>query len=118
MTKRIALLTTLLLSLVLMPGCPETGSVLVGDWIITVGSLDHGLQINADGTATSYMLDDIFPGTFTWKVDGTRVIFHHVSSVNKLVWVAELTSETTMNGAAVFWAGSVGSNYNWSAVKQ
>lgn len=85
----------------------------MGTWVFTIGGLDLGMQLNANGEAVPYMLDDILPGTFTWEVDGTRVILHHVSSVNKLVWAAELTSETTMNGAAVFWAGSVGSSLIW-----
>ena len=118
MKKRIALLATLAFSLVLMPGCPQTASDLAGDWVITTGVLDSGIQLNANGEAIPYLIDYLHPGTFTWEVEGTRVLFYQTSGNNKIVWAGELTSETTMNGAAVFWTGSVGSSFGWSAVKQ
>ena len=120
MAKRIALLTTLIVSLALLPSCPAgVPSALVGAWVITADGTDSGMQINANGEAVPFMLDIVLSGTWTWEVDGTRVVLHQMNSVNNAVWVAELTSETAMEGAAIVWKGvSLGNSNTFTAVKQ
>ena len=119
MPKRIALLTMLILSLVLLPGCPGAGSALVGSWVITFSNTDYGLQINANGEAIPFMLDQIFGGTFTWEVEGTRVLLHHVLGGNEILWTAELTSDTTkMTGAWINYFGAIGLSETFTAVEQ
>jgi hypothetical protein len=118
MFPRIAILATLTLSLVFLPGCPG-GRAPVGSWIITWSGIDYGLQLNANGEAVPFMVDSNLVGTFTWEVDGTRVLMHHVNQSGKRVWVAELTSDTTMSGAWVGWFGQgvLGASNTWTAVK-
>ena len=36
----------------------------------------------------------------------------------KVVWGSELTSDTTMSGALIVWAGNIGVTHTWTAVKQ
>jgi len=118
MNKQLSFLLVAVMLLLMLPGCPTAVSALVGSWIITSNSMDFGLQLNANGQAVPFMLDGILAGTFTWEVDGTRVLLHQVSGNNKLVWAAELTSETAMTGAFVFWTGSAGTSDTFTAVKQ
>jgi len=122
MTKRIALLTALILLLVLLPGCPPgSGSALVGSWTITFNTLDWGLQINTDGTAVPFQIGGgILLGAFTWEIDGSRVLFHQENMDVRTIYAAELTSDTTMQGAFVRWAGSslLGDSDTFTAVKQ
>ena len=119
MAKRIALLTTLILSLVLLPGCPNPGSALAGTWVFTIGGLDLGMQLNANGEAVPFMIDINTSGTFTWSVDGTRMTLDQVDGIDNTVWEARLTSDTMMFGAFVTWAGVfVGDSNTFSAVKQ
>ena len=121
MTKRTALLTTLILSLVLLPGCPGTptaGSAAVGDWLITYNNLVFGLELKANGEAVPIPLGQPLAGTFTWEVVGTGVVMYQEFANEKVVWAAELTSDTTMNGAFIVWAGNIGVTHTWDAVKQ
>jgi len=119
MFPRIALFTTLILSLVLLPGCPGAAAVVVGTWTITInGVTSADLTIQADGTAVSIPLT----GTFTWNLDGTRVLLEQVHPHFSRVWSAELTSDTTMDGANVLWKGStsvstVGDSQTFTGVK-
>ena len=104
--------------LLLLPGCPGAVSAIVGSWIITTGGIDRGLQLNANGEAIPFTVDSLLLGTFTWEIDGTRVLIHQESGPYKWVWAAELMSETTMEGAWVAWTGSIGNSSTWTAVKQ
>ena len=121
MTKRIALFATLILSLVLLPGCPGgVPSALVGSWIITSGGDDSGLQLNANGEAIPFFIDSKLTGVLTWEADGTRVLIHQVIvGEGTFIYAAFLTSDTTMSGASVGWEGSVlGLSNTFTAVKQ
>lgn len=119
MTKRIALLSTLILSLVLLPGCPGAVSAFVGSWIITTSSNDWGLQINTNGEAIPFTVDLNLGGTWTWEVEGTRVVLHQAGGIGQNIWAAELTSETTMTGAWLSWEGQdYGNSNTFTAVKQ
>ena len=119
MTKRIALLTILILSLVLLPGCPGAGSALVGTWILTTNSFDYGLELHADGTATSFMIDFVYCCTLTWEVRGTEFIMRVVNSNDSYIFVGRIESETSMSGGWIIWEGmSEGESALWTAVKQ
>lgn len=103
MIKRKALLATLIVSLVLLPGCPGTVASVVGTWTLTInGVTSAGITLQTDGTAVSSLIT----GEFTWKLDGTRVLLEQVHPHFSRVWSAELTSDTTMTGANVMWKGS------------
>jgi len=120
MKRRIALLSMLILSLVLLPGCPSAGSALVGGWKMTFsGNLHYGIQLNANGEATSFVVDQFtLGGTLTWDIVGTRVLIHQDIANSRTVYAAELTSDTTMSGAYVRWsAQGLGISGTWTAVK-
>ena len=121
MTKRIALLSTLAFSLVLMPGCPTAGSAAVGDWLITYNNLDFGLRLKANGEAEPIPFPSALQplaGTFTWEVVGTGVVIYQEFANGKTVWAAELVSNTTMAGAWITWAGNnKGATDTWTAFK-
>ena len=119
MTKRIALLGALILSLTLLPGCPGAVNAVVGSWIITLDMKEFGLQLNANGEAIPFMVDSLLPGSFTWEVAGTRVLFHQVNGDDKIVYAAELFSDMLI-GAAVSWAigDTLGNSNTFTAVKQ
>lgn len=77
------------------------------------------MQLEANGEAIPFVADGLFGGTWTWEVEGTRVLLHQVGGGNKRVWAAELTSDTTMTGAWVNWLGvSLGGSNTFTAVKQ
>lgn len=121
MVPRIALFATIILALALLPGCPGAPSALVGAWVITeVGGTKYGLELNADGTATPFMVDSTLSGTFTWESDENRVLFHQLrTDANRVVWAALIISDTSLSGAWVVWNGSAyGGSKTFSAAKQ
>lgn len=117
MTKRMALLFTLILSLVILPGCPAV-SALVGVWTFTTFT-DIGINLMADGTATSFASPGILLGDLTWEASGSEFIMRIDIGQDDLMYVGHIESDTTMNGAYVFWdGGSQGQSGVWTAVKQ
>ncbi len=120
MTKRIALLTTLILSLTLLPGCPGV-SPFVETWILTWGpnNLQRGLEVLPDGTATSFVVDAQIGGTLKWFEDGNQFIL--TQSLNaKSIYSAGLSDDgNSMAGALVTWFGAdPGTGDAFTAVKQ
>ena len=112
MTKRIALFSTLILSIVLLSSCPGGSTVLVGKWAYTYdgGSTEYGIEFFADGTAEPFMIQFADVGTFTWEVEGTRVVIHQDASTTGFsttyIWAAELSEmDTVMSGARIGWKG-------------
>lgn len=107
MQKPTALLTLLVASLTVLSGCPGENP-LVGRWILTIGkSTERGLELMPNGEAVPFAVDvQLLAGTFTWEVEGDRVVFHQVAGGNRNIWAAELLSETSMSGAWVGWAGA------------
>jgi len=120
MTKRFALLVTLVLLQVLLTGCPG-GSLLVGTWTITVGG-DYGLTLMADGTATSFAIPPLssgLPGALSWEQNGTEFILRQDGGGPSGIYAGRLTDNTSMSGGWVLWEGThTGDGGKWSAVKQ
>lgn len=70
---------------------------------------EHGTRpgTDAEREAVPFAVDvQLLAGTFTWEVEGDRVVFHQVAGGNRNIWAAELLSETSMSGAWVGWAGA------------
>lgn len=121
MRKRIICTTALLLTLSLLPGCPGAGNQLVGSWIVTADFLNDtfGLQLNANGTATSFNAPILLLGDFTWEVNGTEFILRQEYSGSWNSYIARVTSDTFLQGGWVTWEGGLTGNGGvWSAVKQ
>lgn len=119
MTKQIVLLALPILSLVTLTGCPGAGSAVVGSWVITFNGPDYGMTFLANGQVIPFEIDAMLFGTFSWEQEGNRVVLHHVDGDSKVIWTAELTSNTTMNGAWIIFAGAnAGVSNTWAGVKQ
>ncbi len=122
MTKRIALLATLILSLVLLPGCPGV-SPLVGIWIFTLGGMDAELELMANGDANSYVLPGNpaggLGGTLAWEAYGTEFILRQDAGPNFAVFVGRISGDTSISGVWIQWEGqNAGLSGTWTAVKQ
>ena len=121
MTKRMALLSTLIVSLVLLPGCPGGVSALLGTWVFTINQVATGIELKANGEVELFSIANgptLF-GTINWEVNGSRFILSQFFSNNRTAYIAENTSNTMMSGAWVTWAGpGVGGSDTWNAVKQ
>lgn len=119
MTKRIALLTTLILSLVLLPGCPGTVSALVGTWALSMNATEFGLELMPDGTATSFMLDSTLEGTLRWWENGDQFILNQDATGSRTIYTGLIVAgSTAMAGSSLVWQGSgEGTVDTWSAGK-
>ncbi len=125
MTRCIALFTPLVISIILMSGCPvpaEVPSVLVGAWTYTEGggSLPIGINLLADGTVTQFQIDNgpALPSPLTWEVDGTEFTMRAGPNGARIIYGGRVTSDTSISGARVVWEGlGTGSANTWTAVK-
>jgi len=123
MTKRTALLTMLIVSLVILPGCPE-GSGLVGDWTMIVSYIagDVGLNLLANGEAASFIApggSTPLDGTLTWEVNGSEFILRQVIPQGDAIYIGRLVGDSSISGVFIVWDGQViGTHGTWSAVKQ
>lgn len=121
MTKRIAILTTLILSSVLLPGCPGV-SPLVGTWTFTIAGGDYGFTLMADGTATSFAIPPLMSGllgALSWEQNGTEFILRQDGGGPSVLFVGRVVGNTSISGAWVQWEGNhTGDGGEWSAVKQ
>lgn len=71
MLPRIAILASLLVSLVLLPGCPGA-SALVGTWAFTIETTLVGIALNADGSAAAVPIppnNTLLDGTLSWEAN-------------------------------------------------
>jgi len=119
MTKRIALLATLILTLVLLPGCPGA-SALVGTWVLTMNATEFGLELMADGTATSFTVDSALDGTLQWWENGDQIILNQNSAGSRKISTGLIVAGgTVMTGPSLVWQGTgEGTTVAWSAEKQ
>jgi len=117
MTKRIALLTTLIVSLVLLPGCPGVNP-LVGTWVFNVQGVNRTVILSADGMA----LSTDFEGLLTWGVDGSEFrMGQFQSDDSRFAWTGRVNSESNgMSGWWIIWEGGAAEGMcdSWTAAKQ
>jgi hypothetical protein len=102
MTRRIALFGALILSLVVLPGCPDASSAQIGTWAMSmVGGSDIGLEIQASGMASVFLMGTTLDRTFTWEVNGSEFLLRQVLDDNMWIVVANIDSDTSLNGTRV-----------------
>jgi len=120
MAKRIAFIGVLIVSLALLPGCPDAASPFVGTWIMTINNLDRGLEVLPNGEATSFLIDSQLSGTLKWWQEGDQFVLNQYAGGNNIIYSASLLNNgNSMNGALVSWAGiGQGSAAVWTAAKQ
>jgi len=120
MARRIALIAVLIALLPLGSGCPNGASALLGNWTFTVENADTGVTLNSDGSATSFFIDGMIAGDLSFEVDGSKFILNvSRDDGTETALIGTITSDSTMNGAGIVWAGSdIGDSTLWSAVKQ
>ena len=122
MTKRIALLSTLILSLVLLPGCPGTPSAGLGVWIILIDGIPNsiGAELTANGDVLPALGLSFMGGTVTWEqITDSEILIRQVVVNDLTVYYATLDSDTMMSGGWVKVDGiGEGGGGAWSATKQ
>ena len=103
MTKRIAILVTLVLSLVALPGCP--GAEGLGVWgFLPEGNSDlRGLDLRASGSAVQVALSNAnFAGTLTWEqITASEILIRQNSGADSWIFYFRLTSGTSMKSRRV-----------------
>ena len=124
MRKRIVMVGLLVVLVLLLPSCPGTPSPLVGVWTLVLGSDTIGLELNADGSASSFPSPDTLDGVLSWEINGTEFILRRVKenpmgpSVSVL-YVGRLVNDSSIYGAWIHWEGGpYGSSGLFSAEKQ
>jgi hypothetical protein len=119
MTKRIFLFGFLIVSLVLMQGCPGAGSAFIGMWLLTVNGTDYGLEVLPNGEATSFAVNATLGGTLKWFADGDQFIMNQDNSGIALIYSGRLSMDGEfMVGARVIWLGqNQGTGATWSAAR-
>lgn len=119
MAERIALLSTLFLYLVLLPGCPGATGMFVGTWVLTIGITEYGLEVLPIGEATSFMIGSSLGGILMWFGDGSQFIMNQNNSGASLVYSGNLSMNgESMAGARVIWSGqNQGTGSTWTAVR-
>jgi len=120
MPRRIALLSMLFLSLLLLPGCPGE-SPFVGTWVMTQGATTFGLEIKTNGEAEAIPLPPDYStpnGTITWQDNGTDFTLRRENGVDSTIYIGRYSTSTTISGAWLIWDGaSTGTDGLWSAVR-
>lgn len=121
MAKRIPLLLTLLISLVLMPGCPLGAGALMGQWAYVNDGKTYGLNLMANGQASSFAMppDNIaLPGTLTWERNGDQFIMNQDYGSGRVIFSGIINSNTSMDGVWMEWIGTFkGDCQSWVANK-
>lgn len=121
MFPRIAIIATLILPLLLLPGCP-VNSELVGLWtvILTVEFQSDVFEwtLNADGTGTFFLIDGTPVGNLTWEAAGDKITVYRDTSVGSVAYIGTVNNGVA-SGGFVNWIGpETGSGGSWSAEKQ
>jgi len=106
MTQR-TLFVLLVMACILLPGCPGTGSALVGAWTFTFGSSDFGVTLSQDGEATSFLIDGILTGSLTWHTHDDQFVMDQIrTSGSRFIYTALISNDGQMlDGARVTWSG-------------
>ncbi len=117
MRKRAWLIAMVMTAPILLAGCPGAGQY-AGTWTVTIGANDYGLTLNANGTATAFMLDGTLTGTLTWETQGDVLTIHREVNGDMIRYIGQVVNYAT-SGGYIIWAGpGTGTGGNWSAVKQ
>jgi len=119
MAKRLVLFGVLIVSLVLMPGCPGAGSAFVGTWVLTVNGTDYGLEVLPNGEATSFAVNATLGGTLKWFADGDQFIMNQDNAGSSLMYTGGISMDgSSMAGGRVIWSGqNTGNGTTWSAAR-
>jgi hypothetical protein len=119
MVKRVVLTLGLVVAVLFVSGCPGAFSPLVGTWSLSTGGGFFGLELKADGTATSFLMTNILSGPLTWEINGSEFTLRHEATNSNYVYVGRVTDNSSISGAWVIWEGSnIESSDSWSATKQ
>jgi hypothetical protein len=119
MPIRIVLLATLILSLVILPGCPSAG---LGAWIVLIDGVVNsiGAELAANGDVLPVSGLQPFGGTVTWsRISDSEILFRQTVANDLWIYYGTLDSDTTMSGGWMKVVGNgAGSGGLWSATKQ
>lgn len=120
MKRELAFVSAFAILLLTFSGCPGSDSPFVGTWIVSIDGLDRGLEILPNGQATSFTVDTMLAGTFSWFVDGDQFIMNQDTGASRLIYSAQFgMNDDSMTGAFVVWAGQGFYQSNqWNAVRQ
>lgn len=121
MIGRIPLMLTLVLVLILLPGCPITASALLGNWTYMNDGISYGLTLLPNGQASSFPIAGFnvtLPGTLTWERNGDQFVMNQDYGSGRVIFSGLIVSNTSLDGIWMEWIGtSKGDCQNWLADK-